>query len=71
LFVPDNDALLFYRHIGIAALGKLKSGGTVYFECHTDHATEVANLLLGLGYKSCKIVKDMFGRERIAQAVKV
>jgi hypothetical protein len=30
----------------------------------------VANLLLALGYKSCKIVKDMFGRERIAQAVK-
>lgn len=70
LFVPDDDALLFYRHIGIAALGKLRHGGTLYFECHTDHATEVANLLLGLGYKSCKIVKDMFGRERIAQAVK-
>ncbi|UPT65879.1 MAG: peptide chain release factor N(5)-glutamine methyltransferase [Sphingobacteriales bacterium JAD_PAG50586_3] len=70
LFVPDDDALLFYRHIGTAALGLLRSGGTLYFECHTDHATEVANLLLALGYKSCKIVKDMFGRERIAQAVK-
>lgn len=70
LFVPTDDALLFYRHIGTAVLGKLRSGGTLYFECHTDHATEVANLLLALGYKSCKIVKDMFGRERIAQAVK-
>lgn len=70
LFVPDTDALLFYRHIGKAALGKLRVGGVLYFECHTDHATEVANLLLALGYKSCTIVKDMFGRERIARAVK-
>lgn len=70
LFVPTNDALLFYRHIATAALSKLTPGGTLYFECHTQHAAEVANLLLALGYKSCKIVKDMFGRERIAQAVK-
>ncbi len=70
LFVPDSDALLFYRHIGKAALSKLRAGGVLYFECHTDHATEVANLLLTLGYKSCTIVKDMFGRERIARAVK-
>lgn len=71
LFVPNDDALLFYRQIAVNGLAKLKPGGRLYFETHTDHAQEVANLLSQLGYNSCKIVKDMSGRDRMVTAVKI
>jgi release factor glutamine methyltransferase len=70
LFVPNDDALLFYRHIAIAAQQKLRVGGRLYFEVHTDHAHEVANLLQGLGFNSCNVVKDIHNRNRMVAATK-
>lgn len=70
LFVPDSDALLFYRAIAKAALDKLNPGGRLYFECHTDYAQQVVNLLAELGYNNCKLILDLAGRNRMVSAVK-
>ncbi len=65
LFVPDNDALVFYR--AIAAFGKehLSSNGYIYCELDTGHAEECKVLFEEQGYKDVKIKKDMHGNWRM------
>lgn len=71
LFVPDDDALVFYRHIAQAALSKLKPGGCLYFEINEAHGPEVVNLLAGLGYNNSMIINDLSQRNRMVKAVKI
>lgn len=68
LFVPDNDALLFYKKI--AAFGKLhlKSGGSVYVECHQEYASATMQLFEKEGYPA-QVKKDIFDNERMLKAV--
>ncbi|WP_276133891.1 peptide chain release factor N(5)-glutamine methyltransferase [Polluticoccus soli] len=68
LFVPGNDAQLFYREI--AAFGKthLKTGGTIYCELHVDYAEATQRLFEEYGYKAT-IKKDMHGNLRMLKAV--
>jgi len=65
LFVPDNDPLLFYRAIAKLGKAKLKSGGSVYLECHEDYATETVSMLRDEHYNQVELKKDMQGRERM------
>lgn len=68
LFVPGDDALLFYREI--AAFGKthLKPGGAIYCELHTDHALATNALFEQAGYTSVEVKKDMHGNLRMLRA---
>lgn len=69
LFVPDEDALLFYRHI--AAFGKthLENNGAIYVEINEAHGPAVLSLFTNEGYKTeCR--KDMQGKDRMIKAVK-
>jgi release factor glutamine methyltransferase len=65
LFVPDNDALLFYRAIFDFANEKLAAGGNVYFELNSTYAAAVAELAVAKGFINCSIRKDLNGKERM------
>ena len=65
LFVADNDALLFYRHIGQFAQKHLKIGGKLYFEVNQYLGNETAAVLDQLGFKDIELRKDIFGNTRM------
>jgi release factor glutamine methyltransferase len=68
LFVPDDDALLFYENI--AAFGKehLNYNGKVFVEVHENYAQKTAALFKAAKYMYVDIKQDMFGKERMIQA---
>jgi len=68
LFVPDNDALIFYREIAQLATDKLKKGGKIYFEINEAKSDEVVALLEKLGFIEILVVKDIHGKNRIIRA---
>ncbi|MCG3166396.1 MAG: Release factor glutamine methyltransferase [Bacteroidia bacterium] len=70
LFVPDNDALLFYRAILDFANEKLAPGGNVYFELNSSYAAAVAGLAADKGFINCIIRKDLSGKERMFRSEK-
>ena len=70
LFVPDDDALLFYRHIAKYGARHLKEGGAIYCELHTDYATATQQLFLATGYESVELRTDMHGNPRMLRAKK-
>lgn len=69
LFVPDDDALLFYRQIGLLAKEKLNPGGALYFEINEAFGEETAALLRGQGYMNVEVRKDLFGKDRMVKAL--
>jgi release factor glutamine methyltransferase len=64
LFVPDNDALMFYN--AIADFAK-KNDKTVrlYFEINEGKAKEISKLLSKKGFKDIGVKKDINGKDRI------
>ncbi|MGV3587408.1 MAG: peptide chain release factor N(5)-glutamine methyltransferase [Adhaeribacter sp.] len=68
LFVPDEDALRFYKQIATQALNLLKPTGILYFEINENKAASLTLMLQELGYKTIKILKDMFGKDRFIRA---
>jgi release factor glutamine methyltransferase len=64
LFVPNDDALLFYRKIGGFAKDHLKKGGKIFFECHYVYAKQTAALLEEMGF-DVLLKKDMHGNDRM------
>jgi len=65
LFVEDDDALLFYRHIGQLAQNHLKKGGKLYFEINQYLGKETVALLNQLGFQDVDLRKDFFGNDRM------
>jgi release factor glutamine methyltransferase len=67
LFVPDNDALVFYK--AIAEFGKehLNTNGVIYAEIHEDLGEPVFAVFKSKGYFT-EIKKDMQGKERMLKA---
>jgi release factor glutamine methyltransferase len=64
LFVPNADALLFYRKITKLAVQSLKKGGKLYFEINERFGNETMALLVDSGFQNCRIIKDLSGKER-------
>ena len=69
LFVPDNDALLFYRKIALLGKEHLNEKGAIYCEVHKDYAEQTKELFENSGYVS-ELRKDMHGNERMVKAMK-
>ena len=67
LFVPDNDALIFYRVIAEFGKDHLNSDGVIYTEMHENAGKAVAELFYSIGY-STELKKDMQGKERMMRA---
>jgi release factor glutamine methyltransferase len=70
LFVPDEDALKFYKAICSEAMRILKPQGLLAVEVNASHANEVAELFADNDFKSVTIVKDLYGKDRIVKALK-
>lgn len=68
LFVKNEDPLLFYRRITEHATKLLKPGGGLYFEINEACGDGVAELLRQAGFTAISILKDMQGKDRIAEA---
>ncbi len=67
LFVPDNDALVFYK--ALAEFGKkhLHKEGTIYAEIHEELGPAVRSLFEGMQYP-CTIKKDMQQKDRMIRS---
>lgn len=66
LFVPDDDALRFYR--AIAELGQteaLRPGGHIYVEINQALGKETVALFEAYGYQDVELRKDIYGNERM------
>lgn len=70
LFVPNEDPLLFYRHIAAFGRNKLKEEGQLYFEINSALGEMTVNMLCQAGYKDVKLIKDLSGKDRIIKARK-
>lgn len=71
LFVPDNDALRFYR--AIAELGQteaLRPGGHIYVEINQALGKETVALFKSYEYKDVKLRKDIYGNNRMIKCKK-
>jgi release factor glutamine methyltransferase len=70
LFVPDNDPLLFYRHIGQYALKSLKPGGYLLVEINSRFGKETAALMADLGFVGVRLFPDLYEKDRFVIAYK-
>lgn len=67
LFVDDDNPLLFYKEITGLAENWLKPNGKLYFEINEAFGAEIEELL-SLHFKEVRIIKDIFGKDRIVKA---
>ena len=71
LFVPDDDALRFYR--AIAEIGRteaLQPGGSIYVEINQRLGAETVALFEAYGYKEVTLRRDIYGNERMIKCLK-
>ncbi len=70
LFVPDSDPLLFYEKIIAGSCRLLLPGGYLFMEINENFPEEIKQLYLGNGFTGVEIVKDLFGKYRMAKGKK-
>ena len=66
LFVPDEDAVRFYKRILDFATSHLTEKGEIYFELHPDHGDAVLKYATSKGFKQGTLIKDLSGKNRFA-----
>lgn len=62
------DGLDFYRAICEKWKNHMKQSGAIYFEIGEDQGSDVTEILAEHGYNNIEIIKDMYGKDRIAKA---
>jgi release factor glutamine methyltransferase len=70
LFVPDKDALLYYRRIALLGRKHLKDGGALYLEINENFPHEMVKLLENTGFYGVEIKRDINGKPRMVRARK-
>ncbi|MEL0295294.1 MAG: peptide chain release factor N(5)-glutamine methyltransferase [Cryomorphaceae bacterium] len=66
LFVPDSDALLFYRRLlELAKENKNDSLVHVAFEIHEDFGEQMIELCASFGFKEVNLLQDLQGKDRM------
>ncbi len=70
LFVPDDDALLFYRVIACLGSQLLQPGGWLYFEINPLYADDLMSLMKEMGYADVETRQDQFGKTRMIRGRK-
>jgi release factor glutamine methyltransferase len=68
LFVPDNDALIFYTAIAKHAQAALLPDGKIFVEINEQLAADVCSVFSAHGFKNASIIKDLFGKDRVVVA---
>src|SRR5215203_4320884 len=69
LFVPDNDALLFYKCLAKFGKHRLYKNGAIYMEIHEDLGKDVVELFEMEGYSHVELKKDRQGKDRMVKVV--
>ncbi len=67
LFVPDDDAMLFYRNIAAFGRKHLNVDGAIYVEIHEDLAGEVTDVFTQMKYAT-ELRRDLQGKQRMMKA---
>lgn len=70
LFVPNDDPLLFYRHIARFGKVKLKKEGCLYFEINAACGNKMVGMLKEEGYKEIELIQDLSGKDRMVKSRK-
>lgn len=68
LFVPDNNALLFYERIADIALNLLTPAGRVYFEVNQAKGAETVIMLEERGFTEVALFQDLSKKDRMIRA---
>ncbi|MBE6175316.1 MAG: peptide chain release factor N(5)-glutamine methyltransferase [Rikenellaceae bacterium] len=68
LFVPDDDALKFYRSIARNARTMLAEGGVLWFEIYEKFGTEMCEMLYDEGFAQCGVEVDANDKARMVWA---
>lgn len=71
LFVPDNNALLFYQAIADFCVHRGQPGARIYVEIHKDLAKNVCDCFKEAGLTAIEVRRDMQGLERMVKARKL
>lgn len=71
LFVPDDDALMFYRALADYGQKTLVPGGALVMEINSALGAETAALFECRGYGEVEVLKDMYGKDRIVRCRRV
>ena len=69
LFVPDDDALVYYKRIAEVGKKWLKPGGKLYFEINEQFANPLIEMLQEYGYQSLSVSRDLFDKDRFVSAM--
>ena len=70
LFVDDIDPLLFYRKIAELAIKNLNPNGKLYFEINQYLGKETIELVESFGFKNVKLIKDIYGNDRMIEGTR-
>lgn len=68
LFVPDDDALIFYNAIADYAIIHLHKGGFLYLEINENLGSQTLALLGTKGFKNLELRKDLRDKDRMIKA---
>ncbi len=68
LFVPNEDALVFYKAIADFGKTHLKENGAIYCELDADHAEACKDMFEQEGYWDVTLRRDMFDNWRFLKA---
>ncbi|CAH0999598.1 Release factor glutamine methyltransferase [Neolewinella maritima] len=68
LFVPEDDPLLFYRHVFNTGKILLRPGGMVYVETNAHNSEQVLQLFRSGGYTQVQRKRDLQGKWRMLRA---
>jgi release factor glutamine methyltransferase len=69
LFVPDEDPLVYYRHIAVTGKDILCPGGLLYLEIHENFGEQVIKLLENSGFEKTELRRDINGKDRMIRAI--
>ena len=69
LFVPDENSLIFYKHICVYAQNNLKESGVLFFEINENLSNEVFYILDSMCFKDIQIKEDFRGKKRMIKGV--
>ncbi len=68
MFVPDEDALNFYKAIADFAKTNLRPNGGVYVEINEALAPQVISVFEQRGFEEVSLKKDLQGKDRLVKA---
>lgn len=69
LFVPDDDALKFYKAIAVKAREVLNEGGLLIVEINERFGHETAAIFRANHFHDVAIMKDLDGKDRIVKGI--